>query len=46
MNCPRGKAEIRENYGFSRREVRRIRAVLMDHQGQLCEVWEIIHGNA
>ncbi len=46
LNCPRGEAEIRENYGFSRREVRRIRAVLTDHQAGLCEAWENIHGNA
>jgi len=46
MNCPAGPAELRENYGFSRREVRHIGNALMNHVATLCAAWEGIHGNA
>ena len=46
LNCPAGPVELRENYGFSRREIRRIADVLMDHLGELCRAWEQIHGIA
>ena len=44
LNCPVGPAEIRENYGFSKREVRRMVSVLLDHLEELCRAWEQIHG--
>jgi hypothetical protein len=46
LNCPAGPAQLRENYGFSRREMRRIVAVLMDRLVKLCWTWEQIHGIA
>ena len=46
LNCPAGPVELRENYGFSRREIRHLAAVLMDHLAELCRAWEQIHGIA
>ena len=46
LNCPAGLLELRENYGFPRREIRHILAVLMDHLVALCRVWGQIHGIA
>ena len=36
LNCPAGPVQVRENYGFSRREVRKIVAVLMDRLAESC----------
>lgn len=44
LNCPDGPAELRENYGFSRAAIGRIRAVLDDHLASLCDRWRDIHG--
>lgn len=46
LNCPAGPVEVRENYGFSRREITHIQAVLTNHRGELCSAWEEIHGIA
>lgn len=46
LNCPAGPAELRENYGFSRREITMIETVLGKHEEQLCRAWEEIHGIA
>jgi Domain of unknown function (DUF4160) len=46
LNCPSGPPELRENYGFSRPEVRRMRVGLTRHQKELCRTWEEIHGEA
>lgn len=46
LNCPLRHIELRENYGFSRREVRRIKGMLAENQGPLCEAWRCIHGDA
>jgi Domain of unknown function (DUF4160) len=43
LNCPAGSVELRENYGFSRREISRIEGVLTDHLNDLCSEWERIH---
>ncbi|PYX69778.1 MAG: DUF4160 domain-containing protein [Acidobacteria bacterium] len=45
LNCPAGPVEVRENYGFSRREVTHIERVLRNHLAALCGAWESIHGN-
>ena len=45
LNCPSGPAEIRENFGFSRREIRIIGASLTHHVAVLCHAWETIHGS-
>jgi hypothetical protein len=44
LNCPMGPVELRENYGFSRREVTHIGKVLTVHLVELCSAWENIHG--
>ena len=46
LNCPAGPVRVRENYGFSRREIRHIAAVLVDRLVELCRAWEQIHGIA
>jgi hypothetical protein len=46
LNCPAGPAELRENYGFSRRELSHIQTVLAEHLEELCRAWEVIHGIA
>ena len=45
LNCPAGPVELRENYGFSRREIRPIQTVLTNHLTDLCQAWENIHGD-
>lgn len=44
LHCPNGPPELRENYGFSRPELRRIKAVLAAELNKLCEQWKAIHG--
>lgn len=44
LHCPAGLPEIRENYGFSRREIAHIERVLTGDLGALCAAWENIHG--
>jgi hypothetical protein len=46
LNSPAGPVEIRENYGFSRKQIRRIRAELTAHAEALGRAWENIHGIA
>jgi hypothetical protein len=46
LNCPAGPVELRENYRFSRREIKQIVAVLVDHLEELGRAWEGIHGIA
>ena len=44
MNCPRGPVSLRENYGFSRAAIARIRDALNVAVRMLCEEWRRIHG--
>jgi len=44
LHCPGGPAELRENYGFSRREIGHIERVLTSDLEALCAAWENIHG--
>ena len=46
LNCPTGPVELRENYDFSRREIRKIAKVLTENLAGLCRAWEEIHGVA
>jgi hypothetical protein len=46
LNCPAGLIELRENYGFPRREIARIAAGLGSRLAALCDEWERIHGLA
>jgi hypothetical protein len=43
LNCPVGPAELRENYGFSGREIAQMENMLADHLNELCSEWEGIH---
>ena len=44
LNCPRAPVLLRENYGFGRAQIGKIRQVLKEHQTALCRGWEEIHG--
>jgi len=44
LNCPAGPVTLRENYGFSRRAITRIRKALDDAAPRLCHEWRRIHG--
>ncbi len=44
LNCPAGPPELRENYGFSARDIGRIVEVLSTALNNLCSLWETIHG--
>ena len=44
LNCPAGPVEVRENYGFSRRESATIESNLTASLSLLCQAWEEIHG--
>lgn len=44
LHCPDGPPELRENYGFSRRELQRAKDILMAELSDLCEQWSAIHG--
>lgn len=46
LRCPTGPVAIRENYGFSKREARKIQDFLTENLMQLCGAWEEIHGIA
>jgi hypothetical protein len=46
LNCRVGPVELRENYGFSRRELTRIKTMLTEYLEELCRAWKEIHGIA
>lgn len=43
--CPFGPPEVRENYGFSLRELGQIKSALTADLDDLCAEWSRIHGN-
>lgn len=45
LNCPNGPLLLRENYGFSKVEVRRIQEALAKRIENLCGEWGKIHGH-
>jgi Domain of unknown function (DUF4160) len=45
LNCPHGPPQLRESYGFSRREVSRIVQELVAKIPVLCDEWSKIHGD-
>jgi len=45
LGCPAGPVAIIENYGFKRREIKRIEEALAIHLNELCSAWENIHGH-
>ncbi len=44
LNCWNGPVELRENYGFARRDLTRIADMLDGNLITLCKAWESIHG--
>ena len=44
LHCPAGPLEVRENYGFSRRDIATIESNLMAMVSLLCQAWEEMHG--
>jgi hypothetical protein len=45
LHCPGGPLSLRENYGFSRNELRRLMSVLDARVAALCVKWRVIHGH-
>ncbi len=45
LNCPGGPPALRENYGFSRRDLQRAADALGKQLTSLCEAWSRIHGS-
>jgi hypothetical protein len=43
LHCPHGPIELRESYGFSKRELRRAAERLAAALFELCVAWESIH---
>jgi hypothetical protein len=46
LNHRDGKVELRENWRFSKRELKRIESILTQRLGDLGRAWEEIHGTA
>lgn len=44
LNCPDGPPRLRENMGFSRREIGKLIDALAAELPTLCENWRKIHG--
>lgn len=45
LNCLHGAPELRENYGFSLKELTKIADALVANLSELCAKWSEIHGN-
>ena len=45
LHCPFGPAEVRENYGFSLKELGQIKSALTADLDDLCAEWSRIHGD-
>lgn len=43
LHCPEGPPDLRENYGFTRKELTRIAEALAANLAALCEEWRRIH---
>ena len=44
LNCSEGNVILRENFGFSLRDINRIEHALNGANVELCRSWESIHG--
>ncbi|MGH8282548.1 MAG: DUF4160 domain-containing protein [Gammaproteobacteria bacterium] len=44
LHCPDGPPDLRENYGFSQREIGKIVDALAANLAALCDSWRSIHG--
>lgn len=45
LHCPAGPVSVRENYGFNRRGIARLKEALTNQLSALCRAWEDIHGD-
>ena len=45
LNCPHGPVELRENFGFARKDFRKLQVELSANVHVLCQAWGSIHGN-
>ena len=45
LHCPIGPPEARENYGFSVKELGKIKGALAEDLSFLCAEWSRIHGS-
>lgn len=45
LNCPDGPPSLRENYGYTRKQLGMIVGWLADNLTALCASWSKIHGN-
>ncbi len=45
LHCPFGLPEVRENYGFSLKELGKIKDALAEDLNFLCAEWSRIHGS-
>ena len=45
LHCPFGPPELRENYGFSLKELGKIKGALAEDLNLLCAEWSRIHGS-
>ncbi|PTM88374.1 DUF4160 domain-containing protein [Mycoplana dimorpha] len=45
MNCPDGTPTVRENIGFSRKELNDIGRSLHDEREHICREWKRLHGD-
>lgn len=43
LHCPDGPPELRENFGFARKDLSEFSAALMRELGKLCDQWERLH---
>ena len=44
LHCPNGPPTVRENYGFSKKELVKILRAIFDNLDKLCAAWRQIHG--
>ena len=45
LHCPIGPPELRENYGFSRKDLAKIAGELAANLAVVCSQWRQIHGH-
>lgn len=45
LHCPAGPLELRENYGFSRKDLVKIGGELAANLAVLCSRWRQLHGH-
>lgn len=43
LHCPKGEPELRENYGFTRKDLVNIAEALAANLATLCDEWRRIH---